>query len=125
MSIDAKLAPGFTVGDWIGTVIAGFAATGLLLFPVVGRSFASMFRDFGDANELPALTRLAISGWFPAALGITAVVGLGAGTRRSARLSRRRAFIVAAFIVGCVGIGLCLVGVYLPIFSIAGKVTAD
>jgi hypothetical protein len=115
----------FTILDWGGTVVAGFSAVGLLSFPVVGRSFAAVFRDFGDAERLPALTRLAISGWFPIALGLVVGTGVTLGVRQASDLGRRRAWIVGAFVVGAAGFALCLVGVYLPIFALAGAIKAE
>jgi hypothetical protein len=125
MNADPKSAQGFTVLDWLGTVVAGFSAFGLLLFPLAGRTFASMFRDVGSANHLPALTRLVISGWLPVILGLLVVSGVVAGVRAATPLSRRRAFIVGAFVLGGVGFGVCLVGLYLPIFAIADAVKSD
>jgi hypothetical protein len=115
----------FTVLDWIGTVVAGSTGLGLLLFPFASRTFASMFRDFGPAANLPALTRLVISGWFPMLLGLVVIAGVVAGVRRAGSLSKRRAVLVGAFVLGGVSFGVCLVGLYLPIFAIANAVKAD
>ena len=125
MNAHAEAAQRFTVLDWLGTVVAGFSAVGLLLFPVAGRSFGSMFRDLGSGSHLPTLTTLAISGWFPMLLGLLVGTGVVVGVRPTVPLARRRILIVGAFVLGGIGFGLCLVGVYLPIFAIAGAVRAD
>ena len=120
----ARTTQSFTALDWIGASVAGFPALGLLLFPLAGRAFASMFRDMGSPDRLPTLTRLAVSGWFPPLLGLL-VVTAGANCLRDALpLPTRRAFIIGAFLLGAVGLGLCLLGAYLPIFSIANAVKA-
>src|SRR5262245_55399988 len=111
--------PTFTTLDWIGTVVAGFGALGLALFPIAGRTFGSMFRDLGSASQLPALTSLAISWWFPLILALVVATGLVFGVRRTSSIQRRRAWIVAAVILGAAGFALCLVGAYLPILAIA------
>lgn len=59
MLVDAHNSQSFTILDWVGTVIAGCSAVGLLMFPVAGRSFATMFQEFGSPEHLPALTRCA------------------------------------------------------------------
>ena len=51
--------------------------------------------------------------------------GVVGGMRRAVPLPRRRAFVVGAFVLGGVGFGLCLVGIYLPIFAIAAALKAD
>lgn len=125
MPVDTQKPEPFTILDWVGAVVAGFSALGLLAFPVAGRSFATMFKDLGSPERLPALTRLAISGWFPVVLGLVVGAGVTFGVRRASALGRRRAWIVGAFVVGGVGFALCLVGVYLPIFAVAGAVKAE
>jgi hypothetical protein len=84
-----------------------------------------MFRDFGSAERLPALTKLAISVWFPVVLGLIVLTGVLVGVRRALPLARRRAFIVAAFLLGGGGFALCLLGAYLPIFALAEAVKAE
>ena len=114
----------FTTLDWIGTLIAATTALGLLVFPIAAQSFATMFREFGS-RDLPALTRLALSWWFPVVLALPVIATFGLGLRGSAPIQHRRAWVVVAFVLGCFGIGICLVGVYLPIFSLAGSIKAS
>lgn len=112
----------FTTLDWIGTIVAGCAVAALAAFPYEGRSFDAMFRDFGAREQLPLLTRLALTPWFPELLSLPAVVALVIGLRGSAPLKRRRLAVVTAFCLGVIGLGVCLAGVYEPIFDVAGKV---
>ena len=110
----------FTTLDWIGVVITGFETLALLLFPLVGRSFARMFADFG--GELPALTKLVLTGWPPICFAIATALGLALGLRPASKLQRRRAWVVGAFVLGGLGFAACLVAMYLPVFSIAEAV---
>ena len=114
----------FSTLDRMGTVAALFAALALLSFPIFGHNFATMFQDFGSPEHLPTLTRLAVTWWFPVSLGllVTAVILAGGSPLP---LKVRRACIVVAFLVGCIGLGLCVVGVYLPVFQLADAVKAE
>ncbi len=115
----------FTVLDWIGAIVAGSFSLALLLFPIAGQTFSSMFRDFGSSDQLPLLTQAAVSSWFPIALAAVALATLARGIRATIPLRRRRKWVVCAFLLGGFGFGLCLVGAYLPIFSLAGAVRAE
>jgi hypothetical protein len=110
-----------TTLDSIGAALAGFTSLGLLAFPIAGRSFATMFEDFGSRVQLPLLTRLATSIWFPPTLGVLVAAWVVAGIVGRLPMSQRRGCIVGAFIGGCVGIALCLIGAYLPIFELAQR----
>jgi hypothetical protein len=109
----------------MGIVIASFAAIGLMLFPVAGATFSGMFKDVGAGKDLPLLTKLATSAWFPLLLVLPIVACLALGLRRKSPLVVRRAWIVGAFALGCVSFALCLVGMYLPVFAIANAVRAE
>lgn len=124
MQATNPLSERFTVLDWIGVVLAAFSAVGLLLFPVAGRTFAGMYKDFGSSGDLPGLTRLATSAWFPPLLALFVGASIAMGLRRRP-LGVRRAWVVSAFVLGGVSFGLCLVGAYLPVFAIAGAVRAE
>ena len=125
MNATARPSQRFTTLDWIGTVVASFNAVGLLSLPVTGRSFASMFHDFGTGDHLPALTKLAISWWFPATLGALVLGGVVMGVRQPAPIQQRRAWIVGAFVLGGIGLAVCLIGMYLPIFAVADAIKAE
>jgi hypothetical protein len=109
----------------MGIVIASFAAIGLMLFPVAGTTFSAMFEDGGAGKDLPFLTKLATSAWFPLLLVLPVVACLVMGLRRKNSLAVRRAWIVGAFALGCVSFALCLVGLYLPVFAIANWMRAE
>jgi hypothetical protein len=113
----------FTVLDWIGAVITGLTIVGLMMFPI--GSFRTMFQDFGSPHDLPLLTRVALFPGFPLILALPAVVAFVLGLRPRHPLSQRRMWIVAAFSLGCLGSALCLVAMYLPIFTLAGNIKAD
>lgn len=111
----------FTVLDWIGAAVASLTALGLFALPLVGRAFAAMYRDLGGGS-IPALTRLALSGWLPLVLGAVVAGGIGVGVFVVPSLGVRRAVIVGAFLFGLAAIAFCLVALYLPIFQLAGNV---
>jgi hypothetical protein len=112
--------------DGIAVVITGLQAAFLFVFPwLVGRSFQNMFADFGMASPLPLLTRLALTVWFPMTLGATTATGPVLGAIPAVPLTIRRRALIAAFVFGCAAIGACLVGLYLPIFDLAGKIKAE
>jgi hypothetical protein len=113
----------FTVLDWIGTLVTGSTIAGLMLFPV--GSFRTVFHDLGSPQDLPLLTRIALFPGFPLILALPALVSFALGLRPRHRLSQRRMWIVAAFSLGCLGSALCVVAMYLPIFTLAGKIKAD
>jgi len=113
----------FTVLDWIGTLVTGAAIAGLMLFPV--GSYRKIFQDFGSPQDLPLLTRIVLSPGFPLVLALPALVSIGLGFRERRRVSRRRTWVVAAFGLACLGFAVCVVAMYLPIFTLAGKIKAD
>lgn len=108
--------------DWIAAGLGLLLAVGLIGFAFVSiPSFRGMFADLG--GELPWVTRAVLSAWPPLlfsalAVGLT-IAGL-ALTRHAIAL--RRALLVAGFFVPLLGLGLCLAGVYLPIFRVAGAI---
>lgn len=114
----------FTVLDWIGTAAVYILIAGLLAFPLAGRSFAWMYRDFGY-TQLPRLTAWAISWWFPPLLALLPLGSVAQVFRSSIPLRGRRAFAVGAFVLALAGLALCLIGVYQPIFDLAGKIKAE
>lgn len=115
----------WTSGDIIGAVLAATPVVVLLVFPFLwGRAFAQLFADLGGA-KLPLLTRIATSTWAPL-LGALAGAGLlGASLRRGVRPSTRRWLVVGAFLVGASFIVVLFVGLYLPLFALAGSIKAD
>lgn len=94
----------------------------LLLSQQVAPAQAEMFLSFG-AVELPWVTRLVLDGWFPAGIAILAtfLLMMSLALRRLS-LSRKRGLIVAAFVVAFLGAVATLIGLYLPIFAVAGAI---
>lgn len=82
----------------------------------VGPNFVKMFADFG--TELPLVTRLFIGPWAPLALAIAAFVFV-VGTMR---VSTKWVPIVVAIVTTLLQPAIFLIAMYLPIFSIAGKI---
>ena len=111
-----------TALDWIGVVLVGLGASGLVALSLVGRAFAVMYADFGATEALPVATRLALAPWCPPLLAAATVLVLAGGLRPSASIGQRRAWIVGAFVFSLLGFALCLVGLYLPLFALAGSV---
>ncbi len=101
-----------------------FVAAMLFLPPVFQRSFAKMFADFGSRSDLPLLTRVGLSPWYGAALASPALAVLLAGL-----LARRRVLILIALVAALfgvvAGIPTFLAAMYLPIFRLADKVSAE
>lgn len=118
-------AHSLTVLDWIGVAVAASSGVGLATFPVVGQRFATMFDDLGPRAALPLLTRLVLTTWFPLGLALFVVVAIAIGLRGARALAARRAWIVGAFLVGAAGFATCFVGVYMPVFALAGAIKAD
>lgn len=114
----------FSILDWLGLVCTGTAALGLFVFPVYAGSFLEMYAEFGDV-ALPTLTWAVTRAWVPPALAIAPLALLVYGLRAEAAIVRRRLSIVGAFMLSWALVGICLWGVYLPIFELAGAVTAE
>jgi hypothetical protein len=110
--------------DIAGIVTSALGAIGLFLFPLASAPFAAMFKDLGGA-ELPVLTRVALTAWFPLLLGGIASTCAFLGARLRGSISRRRALIVVAVLVAGAGVIACVIGMYLPIFTLAGSIKAD
>jgi hypothetical protein len=110
--------------DIAGIVTSALGAIGLFLFPLASAPFAGMFKDFGNV-ELPLLTRVALTTWFPISLGCLAAACAFLGVRMRSSLPRRRALILVAVLSAAGGMIACVIGMYLPIFALAGSIKAD
>jgi hypothetical protein len=121
-----RASQAFTTLDWIGAILAVGLSLALLIFPFAwGRSVALTFEDL-NAAQLPSLTTLVLSQWFAPLLGTSAAVGtVVGGASKTVPIGRRRACVVAGFLVALIGFTVCLVGAYLPMFEIAGAIKAD
>jgi amino acid transporter len=109
--------------DWMGIGIAALPTMRIIAFSLGG--WRAMFRDFGALDELPWLTRVVLLPWVPPVLALPAIVALFMVYRTRRRKAQRRQWIVAAMILAFLGIGLCVVAMYLPIFDLAGKIQAE
>ena len=113
----------FTVLDWIGTLATGLTIAGLMAFPAA--SFRTIFHDLSSPDDLPLLTRMALYPWFSVVLAAPALVAFAFGLQPRRRLSLRRKCIAGAFLLACLGSAVCVVAMYLPVFTITGKIKAD
>ncbi len=113
-----------TALDGIGVFLTALVAAALVAFPfVVGPRFEAMFHEFGAMDALPLLTRLVLSAWIPIGLGAATASGAVLGCVPAIPLGVRRGVLVGAFVMGCAAIAVCLVGLYLPIFLLAGAIS--
>ena len=113
---DARPLVELTVVDGIGVILTGLEALFCLTFPVtLAPRFAAAISDFG--GELPLITRLGFSGWFPIALGIVPIVLLVYGVRPKSAIRSRRRMIGLAFLTAFAGATVCLWSVYGPILD--------
>ncbi len=71
---------------------------------------------------LPGITLLVTKGWFSPLGGLfTAFLLIGA-TRRRLAIGPRRALVIGSLVLSLVWAVICLMGLYQPIFSLAGSV---
>lgn len=104
-----------TSPSFVGPIIASAGIALALLFTfAIAPGFAHMFRDFG--GTLPWLTRFMLTSWGPLAL---AMVVLGASVA-SVRVP------ITSIVIAIVGLVLeiatAVIGLYLPIFQLAGSI---
>ncbi len=115
-----------TVLDRIGIGLTVFPLAALLFFrPLAGRAFEEMFRQIGTLGGLPAITRLALTWWFPVVVGLAPLGALLRGLMAGVPVPQRRTWVIGAFFMACIGLAICVYGVYLPIFDLAGKIKVD
>lgn len=112
-----------TALDWIAVVGVGCGALFCFLFPfLIAPTFTKMFLDFGNAAELPNITQLGMTTWFPLMLGLNPASVVFHALSGKHTLGRRRLLIVAAFVLALIACGICLVAMYAPIFALAGNI---
>jgi hypothetical protein len=100
-----------TVLDWIGVVYVVVNIIALFFFPKFG-------------GPLPALTIIVLKPWFSILLGIfsTGIFSLQWIKPIKISLKRRRTVIVLSIITGSTAYAICIIGLYKPIFNIAGSI---
>ena len=81
-----------------------------------------MFLEFG--GTLPTLTKNVINPWFTITLGMLSLSIFSTQWLKpvKASIKRRRAVIVISFVTASVSFAICIVGLYQPIFRLAGSV---
>jgi uncharacterized BrkB/YihY/UPF0761 family membrane protein len=111
-----------TAVDMVAAVVAALAAIALAVFPFIAASFARVFRDLG--GELPLFTRIVLVPWQPVlALASAGLIVFGLRSRRPLR--QRRVALASAFALAFFGFAANVIGLYLPIFALAGSIKAD
>lgn len=120
--METATGPGdLTALDWIAAVLTALGGLFCASFPFLAApAFAEMFADFG--GPLPAITRLGLTLWFPLVLAAIPFTVLAVALLRRVTLGRRRALIVASFVLTVAASGLCLYSMYAPIFALAGTI---
>lgn len=113
----------FTVLDWIGALFAGLAIAVLFSISLYVSRFRAMYADFGDV-ALPALTAIVTQPYVPPLLALGAALPLANAFRRTP-LRSRRVSVAAAFVLACGFLAVCAIGLYMPIFEIAGSIRAE
>jgi hypothetical protein len=113
-----------TALDWIAVLITGLLIIAIASAPFsVSVVFLEMFESFGGTlEELPLVTRLALSPWYGLLSPLPSLSVLVWGLFSHAPLVWRRAAIVASFCLGLMILGFYLFGAYAPIFEIADTV---
>jgi hypothetical protein len=118
-----------TALDSIAVVLTATEAAVLFAFPWTwGQSFQRLFAEFGvGVASLPLLTRLVLTAWFPLLLGALTTAGtmIGSIPIVPLSLSTRRWALVGTFAFGGAALGLCLVGLYVPMFSLAERIPSE
>jgi hypothetical protein len=111
-----------TALDGIAVVVTGLQASLLFAFPWLSEGFVRLSSDLCRKDALPLLTVLVMTVWFPVTLGGTAATGPVLGCIPAIPVRVRRWILIAAFAFACAALGACVVGVYLPIYEMAGKI---
>jgi hypothetical protein len=108
-----------TALDGIAVLLAIGAIVTLASFGVIGSTFAAMYADFG--GHIPWLSLMVTRPYVPPLLALPAIALLIAAARTRA-IGHRRLAIAGSFGLALVGIVVCYVGAYLPIYQLADAV---
>jgi len=109
--------------EWIGSAAA-------VLMIMLTMTFAmpvwrTMFREFGSLDDLPLLTRIVLVPWSIPVITLPAVAAIAMALRALRRPAQRRRWILAAVILACLGLAVCVVATRLPSFMVAEKIQAE
>ena len=113
-----------TIIDRIGMVYIVSNILGLLLFPNVANTFRGMFQDFG--GELPVITLLVLKPWFSIMFAVSGAVVFSLQWHKKIKtnIKHRRTVVIAAFIIVVTAAAVCVIGLYLPIFTMSQALTS-
>jgi len=115
---ETKVEGELTELDWFSVALTTLGAMLCCLFALyIGPRFQKLYEDFG--SELPALTRLALMPWVPLLLGLIPALMVALALVVKTSLGVRRGLIVGAMFLSLSASGLCLYGIYGPIFALA------
>lgn len=113
-----------TFPDWLGVVSTALAASPLFVVPwTIGTVLHDMYVEFG--GELPLLTQWVLGGWFAPMCGLFTFVALGLAVVAPVRLAVRRLVVIASFCWVMAAGGVILIGLYLPMFSLAETISQE
>jgi hypothetical protein len=107
-----------TFGDGIATAFGLLATMALVYFAAAVDTWRQMYRDFGS-DALPTLTHLVLSPAWQVAAPLAGVAALAYTLVR--RPSLRVA--IAATVVSILLVVLWIIGLYQPIWSLAGNIS--
>ena len=110
-----------TALDWIAVIVVCMGALFCFQFPFLAApQFAKMFADSG--GTLPDITQLGMTTWFPLMLGLNPASVVFHALSGKHTLTKRRLFIVGAFVMSAGATSVLLYAMYAPIFALAGNI---
>jgi hypothetical protein len=119
-----RSAPRLGGADLLGLGVTGLALFALLAIASSLDEFAKMAGDFG--SELPALTRATLRYQLPLPFLLASGLVAGVGAWRTAKeLSRGRVLLWLGCALAVAGAVVCALGLYLPVFEIAGQLQEE
>ncbi|HVG60466.1 MAG TPA: hypothetical protein VNA24_18050 [Hyalangium sp.] len=115
---NTKIEGELTGIDWFRVVIASLGVMFCCRFALsTGPRFQKLLADFG--GKPPALTQLVIMPWFPLLLGLIPALMVALALAGKPSLGVRRGLIVGALVLSLSASGLCVYGIFSPIFVLA------
>jgi len=112
--------------DWMAVGMVALTALGMLVAPaVVTPYYRSMYEDFvTELDQLPSITVFVMQIWFPLVSAMFPLALLVVALSGRRHLYLRRFLIIAAFFLGVALASLYSIGLYAPVYAIAGAVSA-